>query len=135
MPKKCNKKVGALAHLHRRKHPGLGLIVETTTTDDLIALTRERFKIRFKSLAKIKRRISWMELHEGVEDGIITNDQKDLIGALLMYGKENRNRRLAKIKWIRQPSAWEAKTTRETAGWYPFDMIRTVAPLNKRSKE
>ena len=135
MSRKCNKKVGALAHLHRRNKPGLGIIIETATTDDLITFARERFKIRFKSLSKIKRRIGWMELHDHADKGVISRDQKEALGALLMYGKEDRNRRLAKIKWIRKPSAWEATTASESAGWYPFDMIRTVAPLNPSNKE
>ncbi len=129
MGRKNTKKPGALVKLYRRRKPGLGLIVEVRDTDQIRQFARGKFKIRFKAIHKIRDKIGYNKLHEYRRKGTITEDQKKMIESLFMYGKEETNRRLALVRWITQPSAWETKTTTAKADWYPLEMLRTVSEV------
>ena len=129
MGRKNTKKPGALVKLFRRKKSGLGMIVEVTDTKQVIQFVRDKFNVRFKDAAKIREKVGYNRLHEYRRDGEITEDQYRMIQAFFLYGLENEDRRLAKVRWIRQPSAWETKTTTEKTDWYQFDMLRTVSAI------
>ena len=64
------------------------------------------------------------------EQGKLTTDQVRMIQCYFMYAHEySPNRRIAKIQWIQQPSAWEMNKASEKIDWFPFDMIRTVSAV------
>jgi hypothetical protein len=129
MGRKNTKKPGALVKLFRRKKPGLGLIVEVTDTAQMKQFTRDKFKVRFKAAAKIRERIGYNKLHEYKRDGKLTEDQYRMVQAFFLYCQDDENRRMAKVQWIRQPSAWETTITTEKTDWFPFDMLRTVSAI------
>ena len=129
MGRKNTKKPGALVKLFRRKKPGLGMIVEVTDTAQMKQFTRDKFKVRFKATAKIRERIGYNKLHEYKRDGKLTEDQYRMVQAYFLYGQDDEIRRMAKVQWIRQPSAWETTTTTERTDWFPFDMLRTVSAI------
>jgi hypothetical protein len=129
MGRKNTKKPGALVKLFRRKKPGLGMIVEVTDTAQMKQFTRGKFKVRFKATAKIRERIGYNKLHEYRRDGKLTEDQYRMVQAYFLYGQDDEIRRMAKVQWIRQPSAWETATTTERTDWFPFDMLRTVSAI------
>tara|TARA_R100000008_G_C3511695_1_gene129168 strand:+ start:256 stop:651 length:396 start_codon:yes stop_codon:yes gene_type:complete len=129
MGRKNTKKPGALVKMHRRRRPGLGIIVEVKDTDEIRQFARDKFKIRFKAIRKIQERVGYNKLYEFRREGIITEDQKTMLQAFFMYAREGKNRRMAKIRWINRPSAWETNTINESSDWYPFDMLRTVSAV------
>jgi hypothetical protein len=129
MARTNTKKPGALVKLYRRRKPGLGIILEVQTTNQIRQFTRDRFKIRFKAIQKIRERIGYNKLYEYRRKGIVTEEQVKMIHAFFLYGKEDRNRRMARIQWITKPSAWETATVSNQVDWYPLDMLRTVSAV------
>ena len=130
MARRNTKTPGALVKLYRRKTPGLGVIIEVADMDSIRQFIRDKFKNRFKSYTKIRNRLSYQVLHKHKEEGKITADQIRMIQCYFMYAHEySPNRRVAKIQWIQQPSAWEMNKASEKIDWFPFDMIRTVSAV------
>jgi hypothetical protein len=134
MGRKNTKKPGALVKLFRRKTQGLGIIIEVTDTDQMKQFVRDKFKVRFKSTDKIKERVGYNKLHEYRRTGKITEEQYRMVQSFFLYGLDDQNRRMAKVQWFQQPSAWETKTTTEKIDWYPFDMLRTVSAVRPNEK-
>ena len=129
MARTNTKKPGALVKLYRRRESGLGIVLEVKTTNEIRQFVRDRFKIRFKAIQKIRERIGYNQLYEHRRKGKVTEDQVKMIHAFFMYAKEDRDRRMARIQWITKPSAWETKTVANQVDWFPLDMLRTVSPV------
>ena len=109
------------------------MIIEVTDTTQMKQFVRKKFKVRFKDATKIREKVGYNRLHEYRRLGEITEDQYNMVQAFFLYGLDDEDRRIAKVQWIRQPSAWETTTTTEKTDWYPFDMLRTVSAI--RSNE
>ena len=115
--------VGDLVCLYRRKNKGFGLVLEKV--DDLphkAGLSHQEI------MGYIKTKPDWKDLHEFKKARIDQSRAPELAGIYFAYhtswaAKEKKS--FVKIRWFKQPSAWESPT-REVEAWYPVEWIRKV---------
>jgi len=120
-------KVGDLVGFHRRKTPGMGIILEKM--DDILEYCEIDHDIAFNIAENAQGRTYW-EKKSAIEDlcGKLSPDRSRQNSLKLFFQYNERWCRKPKIsfvriKWFKQPAAYEGRV-RETEGWYPADWVR-----------
>ena len=109
-------KVGELVCLYRRKHKGIGIVLEKKTLSD------EKIKI-----IEIAQKADWKQKEQLKRKAITNTSQKELIEAAFLYNLWQTNAKLKKefvyIKWFQRPSEYEQTKTTTDADWFPLDWV------------
>ena len=112
-------KVGELVCLYRRKHKGVGIVLEKET------LTNEKIKI-----IEIAQKADWKQKQELKQKALRNTQQKSLIEAAFLYNLWQKNAKLKKefvyIKWLQRPSEYEQIKTTADADWFPVDWVGRI---------
>ena len=112
-------KVGELVCLYRRKHKGIGIVLEKETLSD------EKIKI-----IEIAQQADWKQKEELKQKALRATEQKSLIEAAFLYNLWQTNAKLKKdfvyIKWFQRPSEYEQTKTMTDADWFPLDWVGQI---------
>jgi len=113
-------KVGELVCLYRRKHKGIGIVLEKETLSD------EKIKI----IEIAQKEADWKQKEQLKRKAITEASQKGLIEAAFLYNLWQTNAKLKKdfvyIKWFQRPSEYEQTKTTADADWFPLDWVGRV---------
>jgi|TARA_R110002110_G_scaffold125531_1_gene303490 hypothetical protein len=114
-------KVGELVCLYRRKHKGMGIVLETQTISD------EKIKI-----IEIAKNADWKQKEELKREALSgEKPQKGLIEAAFLYNLWQTNAKLKKdfvyIKWFQCPSEYVQTKTTIDADWFPVDWVGRIS--------
>jgi len=112
-------KVGELVCLYRRKHKGIGIVLEKETLSD------EKIKI-----IEIAQKSDWKQKEQLKRKALTGAPQKGLIEAAFLYNLWQTNAKLKKdfvyIKWFQRPSEYEQTKKTTDADWFPLDWVGRV---------
>ncbi len=112
-------KVGELVCLYRRKHKGIGIVLEKETLSD------EKIKI-----IEIAQKADWKQKEQLKRKALVGAVPKGLIEAAFLYNLWQKNAKLKKdfvyIKWFQRPSEYEQTKTTTDADWFPLDWVGRV---------
>jgi len=111
--------VGELVCLYRRKHKGIGIVLEKETISD------EKIRI-----IEIAQKADWKQKEELKRKALSGASQKGLIEAAFLYNLWQANAKLKKdfvyIKWFQCPSEYEQTKTTTDADWFPVDWVGRI---------
>tara|TARA_R110000824_G_scaffold322241_1_gene508951 strand:- start:20 stop:364 length:345 start_codon:yes stop_codon:yes gene_type:complete len=112
-------KVGELVCLYRRKHKGIGIVLEKKTISD------EKIKI-----IEIAKKSDWKQKERLKRKALTDVPHKGLIEAAFLYNLWQTNAKLKKdfvyIKWFQRPSEYEQTKTTAEADWFPVDWVGRI---------
>tara|TARA_R110002020_G_scaffold95382_5_gene228963 strand:- start:533 stop:889 length:357 start_codon:yes stop_codon:yes gene_type:complete len=112
-------KKGDLVCLYRRKHKGIGIVLNKETLND------EKIKI-----IEIAQKADWKQKEQLKRKALIEAPQRGLIEAAFLYNLWQTNAKLKKdfvyIKWFQCPSEYEQTRTTTDADWFPMDWVGRI---------
>jgi len=117
--------VGDLVGFHRRKNPGMGIILQKI--DDILEECGVDPVIAFQIAENAQGRTYW-EKKSAIEELCQMKSAKSETLRLFFQYNEKWCRKpktsFVRIKWFKQPGAYEGRMT-EKEGWYPADWVRS----------
>jgi len=122
-----NVSKGDLVGFHRRKIPGMGIVMERI--DDILDYCEVDREVAFQIAANAQG-FTYFEKKKAV-DALCQNTSKNS-SALQIFFQYNQKWcskakvSFVKVKWFKQPAAYECGL-RETQGWYPADWVRNIS--------
>ena len=111
--------VGDLVCLYRRKHKGIGIILERVT------LSKEKIKT-----IEIARKSDWKQKAQLKRKALSEERRPELVEAAFLYNLWQANAKLKRefvyIKWFQRPSEYDQTKTTSDADWFPLDWVGRI---------
>ena len=111
--------IGDLVCLYRRKHKGVGIVLEKAT------LTEAKLEI-----IEIAKTAPWNEKENLKRKALNGSGDKGIIEAAFLYNLWQKNAKLKKdfvyIKWLQRPSEYDQLKTTADADWFPADWVGRI---------
>ena len=115
--------VGDLVGFHRRKIPGMGIIMQKM--DDVLEAAGVDREIALEVAANAQGRTFW-EKRNAVHDLCGTANNSPFLQLFFQYNERwCRKPKIAfiKIRWFKHPSEYKGRI-RDEEGWYPADWVK-----------
>ena len=118
--------VGDLVGFHRRKIPGMGIILEKV--EDVLDASGVDHDLALQIAEEARGRTYWEKVHAVRElSGDIVTPAQSLLKLFFQYNEKwcrKPKTAFVRIKWFKPPSEYEG-TIRDEEGWYPADWVRS----------
>jgi hypothetical protein len=117
--------VGDLVGFYRRKHPGMGIVLEKI--DNILETAGVDEHVAFQIAENAQGRTYW-EKRSAIQD-LCDGMVKDPRALRLFFQYNDKwcskpKKSFVKIKWFKQPRAYEGRIV-ENEGWYPADWVKS----------
>mgnify|MGYP003633290203 FL=1 len=118
--------IGDLVGFHRRKIPGMGIILEKV--DNVLDASGVDRDLALQIAERAQGRTCWEKVQAVQElNGDLVNHEQPFLKLFFQYNEKwcrKPKTAFVRIKWFKPPSEYEG-TIRDAEGWYPADWVRS----------
>jgi hypothetical protein len=116
-------KVGDLVCLYRRKHKGMGMVLEAIEDIEEVSGLDG-----FECIVKMRSMNSWDSRRDYKMKTIRESKNEDAANLFWEYHEYAHSPKIktsfVKVRWFKRPSNYETRTIREDSGWYPTSWLK-----------